>query len=949
MPSRLLKPCFQGARFCTHCVLTLLRWTLWLGLVVLLVFQLRLLAQRELAVPDFILRRIERELAASGLRVEIGHSTFDPAGSLLLENVRLVAPRLNEPLVTARTVFVRLDPWALAVRHLEVSEARLEGVTCYLPAMVSPTGRAEPLVRDLAATLHPDDRAKTFDVAHLEARIGNLVVGAAGAVHVRTRAVGEPAAFSLEQGLRHYLRVARALAERLPALDDWENPRLSLRLTPSEERIAFIRAELHADRVQRAIADRDRVDARTVRAVTAFPLAGAAVTRTRLDVSAAELTSERLGQLHDVTLHVEGKLSPGSRAFTPQRVDIAAADVIRSDVSTGAIRVQLAVNEFPMVRGQAAVLLAGTPWSLVAEGDALRRSGTLRAEGTVPHSLLEIIGRLAGRDLGTLLAYEEPAALRAQVDFAEGGRPVAARGRLDSGPVDVRGVALDAAGSDFAWEGTRVACDNLYLLQGESEARGSYTMDTATNDYRFLLTGRLRPPGIDGWFRDWWTRFWDDFDFTAAAPAADVDVAGRWRAPHLSTVFVSADALQPRLRGVPFDRVRTRIFVRPDFYDDLEFLATQGGRSARGSFARTVDLEAREWKSMEFDVRSDLDLAVARQLFGAERTDFLEPFHFATPPTLKLTGRLDGPASPNGEHIDVRIAADSTGAFAFHRFPLNDLRFTAHLKDDDLLIEKLAVRFAGGEATGRIELRGDGDTRRLGFDAVLNDARLGEAIRALENFSALRRGEAAESQSKFQHRLARGRLDLALSAEGPYADPFGFHGSGNAQITGADLAEINLLGILSSLLRRTLLDFTTLQLDTARANFVVDGRKLAFSEFKLTGPRAAIEARGDYYLDSKTMAFNAKVFPFEESSGLLGSAVGVVLTPLSNALEVKLSGQLESPSWTFAYGPTNFLRTLIGPGAKKDAAPTPATGTPPRSAPAPTSSEPATTPSPNRQ
>ncbi|HEY0944365.1 MAG TPA: AsmA-like C-terminal region-containing protein, partial [Opitutaceae bacterium] len=904
---------------------------------VLFVLQLRLLTQRELTVPAFILRQVEHELAASGLRVEIGRSTFDPAGRLLLENVRLVAPSFNEPLFAARTIFLRFDPWALAVRQLDVSEVRAEGVFCFVPAMVSPTGRAEPLVRNAALTLYSKGNDNTFELPQLDAQVGPLAVSVTGAFAVKPRPVGE-APRTTEEWMRNYLRVARRAAELLPLLDEWRNPRLSLQLTPSEERFAFVRAELLADRFERTIAGAGPLVVDRVRATTGFALASAGTGRMQLDMSAAGLASDRLGRLADVALHAEGVLPSDRRPFALAELDVSAASLLRPDVSTGALRVQLAPADFPLLRGRAGVLLGGAPWSLTAEGDVRRRAGTLDAEGTLPPSLLEIVGRLAGRDLAALLSYDGTPTLRAGVVFAEGGRPASAHGRLDSGPVDVRGVPLDAAGSDFAWEGTRLVCDNLLLRQGESEARGRYEMDTVTNDYRFLLTGRLRPLGIEGWFHDWWTNFWDDFDFAAAPPEADVDVAGRWREPRLSRVFVGADALHPGLRGVPFDRVRTRVFVRPEFYDDLEFLATRGAHSARGRFTRTVDLEAGEWRSMDFAVRSDLELTEAGRLFGAAGTELLEPFAFEKPPTLELSGRLDGPASPDGEHIDVRIVGDSKGSFAFHRFPLEDLRFTAHVRDDDLLIEKLAVRYAGGEASGRVELRGRGDTRHLGFDAVLSNARLGEAIRSLETFSALRRGEPEPPQSKFQHRLARGRLDLALSAEGPYADPFAFKGAGNAEITGADLGEINLLGILSSLLRRTLLDFTTLQLDTARANFAVDGAKLAFSEFKLTGPRAAIEAHGDYYLKSKTMAFNAKVFPFEESSGLLGSAVGVVLTPLSNALEVKLSGQLESPSWTFVYGPTNFLRTLIGPSAGKDAAPSvPAGGAvtpPPRPGPA---------------
>jgi hypothetical protein len=55
--------------------------------------------------------------------------------------------------------------------------------------------------------------------------------------------------------------------------------------------------------------------------------------------------------------------------------------------------------------------------------------------------------------------------------------------------------------------------------------------------------------------------------------------------------------------------------------------------------------------------------------------------------------------------------------------------------------------------------------------------------------------------------------------------------------------------------------------------------------------------------------------------------VGAVLTPLSNALEVRLTGTLEKPRWEFVMGPRNFLRTLAGEGGSPPAAP-PAAPTP---------------------
>jgi crotonobetainyl-CoA:carnitine CoA-transferase CaiB-like acyl-CoA transferase len=101
----------------------------------------------------------------------------------------------------------------------------------------------------------------------------------------------------------------------------------------------------------------------------------------------------------------------------------------------------------------------------------------------------------------------------------------------------------------------------------------------------------------------------------------------------------------------------------------------------------------------------------------------------------------------------------------------------------------------------------------------------------------------------------------------------------------------------------------------------------AYANDALRGANSAVDAHGQYYLDRRELDFRAKVFPFEESGSVLKSVVGAVLTPLSNALEVKLTGSLEKPDWAFVIGPTNFFRTLGG-------ADTPADGESPKAPPA---------------
>jgi hypothetical protein len=173
-----------------------------------------------------------------------------------------------------------------------------------------------------------------------------------------------------------------------------------------------------------------------------------------------------------------------------------------------------------------------------------------------------------------------------------------------------------------------------------------------------------------------------------------------------------------------------------------------------------------------------------------------------------------------------------------------------------------------------------------------------------------------------------GHLDGELAAQGRYGQPLSFHGDGHFLITGKELGEIHLLGLLSEMLSKTLLNFTSLRIGTAQANFKLDGSKVHFPQVKLVGASASIEAKGDYLLDAKTLDFNARVYPLQESKLALPYGLGLLLSPLSNFFELKLTGPLEKPSWVFVYGPTNILRLLTQP--RTGGAPyAPANGAPP--------------------
>jgi hypothetical protein len=119
---------------------------------------------------------------------------------------------------------------------------------------------------------------------------------------------------------------------------------------------------------------------------------------------------------------------------------------------------------------------------------------------------------------------------------------------------------------------------------------------------------------------------------------------------------------------------------------------------------------------------------------------------------------------------------------------------------------------------------------------------------------------------------------------------------------------VRLLGLLSDLI-----NFTALRFTSARTDFKLEGRKLVFPSVNITGANSAIQAHGDYTLDRHRLDFNARVYPFQESKSIFQNVMGAVLSPLSAVLEVKLTGPLDAPEWSFVVGPTNFLRALSQP------------------------------------
>ncbi|MEI6105524.1 MAG: AsmA-like C-terminal region-containing protein [Opitutae bacterium] len=913
-PSTPLK---HAIRFCGSCLVTLACWALWIGLSTTLVALSYIIVAKELPVPGFVLRRAEARLAGANLYIQFGRASFDPTGKILLEDVAVRMKPYAEPLITSRLVFVRRNLWSALAGQLLPDEIRLEGATLQLPAMISPSGTVEPLIRDLALTLRHEDNLWQVDLC--TGRIGQLAVTANGVLSTPARPAGA-APLAPEEIAARFLQMSRALARKVHQLDDFDEPSLVLRFDSpagvgNTATLLFTARAAHqpwgqpvtlgslAATATLRLDDKERRPLRLLAAIHHGAYRGDYTAENVRAIFLAQLALDKFSlQPLDVQFACSTLTAEGEQALGP---------VLHADLSA-----------WPDVTAEVAAQIKGEFLAAEVSARLREQSARLHAEGRGSPDFINSVLKVHTPRAAPFFNFGDPVTFRADAVLNPGWKFSSLSARVSGGRLDSRGVKITALRGRIDLHGSSFLAHDARVEMGDNLARGSYWMDFGTTDYRMLLDGRLRPMEINGWFAgEWWRNFWNNhFAFPGAPPTGEVDLQGRWRDPTLTTFFGRAAAQDATVWHGEFEQARAVVFLRPNFTHGLAFAATRagGGQQLTGSFRRFAGTSTQEPGRFEFNLDSNADPAALARMLDGHADDILANLKFNQPPRIHAEGRIG--ASP-----EYTFHGQAEGGLYYFGFPLDTAQVAGTVQGPKVRLDPIEFTTAGGRGQGRATVDGPADARRLGFDVSLKGADLARTIRAVEayQFSRTKQKSASMTESKFMKRASGGRLDLALAAEGRPGDLPSFTGAGTASLTGTELAEIQLFGALSQLLSGLSLKFSSLKLDTARTSFTMAAGRLHFPDLKISGPSAVIDAHGDFTFENSLLDFTAKFKPFEESRNPLTAVVGLVINPITSFLDLKLKSSLSNPNWT-----------IFG-----DAAPAPET--PPPSPPPPAGPPPA--------
>jgi hypothetical protein len=168
----------------------------------------------------------------------------------------------------------------------------------------------------------------------------------------------------------------------------------------------------------------------------------------------------------------------------------------------------------------------------------------------------------------------------------------------------------------------------------------------------------------------------------------------------------------------------------------------------------------------------------------------------------------------------------------------------------------------------------------------LLDASYGQAKRQLSDLLGFKEDASP---------LEAGRLDTSLSLL-LHPDPQSTSGQGRISIREANLGTIRLFGGLSSVLGGMGLKFASVKMDAFTADWKVENRVMTVSNGHVASPSLNLTLNGTMDLETKNLNMVSELTLF---TGLFSK----VLAPVSETMQLDLSGPFENPNWKIRFNP----------------------------------------------
>lgn len=448
-------------------------------------------------------------------------------------------------------------------------------------------------------------------------------------------------------------------------------------------------------------------------------------------------------------------------------------------------------------------------------------------------------------------------------------------------------------------------------------------------EYRFLLTGSLRPMAIAHFMEPWWTDVFSDFKFSKGHfPRADISVAGQWGAPEYIYVYGNVVADGGIRNGVEFEKASLDIWVNPSHIAILNLYAANENRTLTGA----LDWTYPEHKLTRYDInkvfaKSTLNKRELIAMGGERVKDVVKILDFYNAPQISLKLFMPNPATHKNPKDTANLDYFAEGLTKAGKFNLQNLKFKAFANGDDIEIRGATFNFGGGEGSGNIDLSKVDAKDCFRADIKLKNANQYDFVETLQSLGETPQEDknsdvksvvksdvksVAKSDGKKDNSLdesyKKGLVSGTVKIEGFTDDAKSIKARGKAQLVNKDLAEIHILGAISRTASAMSIPLGSFDMTSASSDFEISDGVASFPTLKIEGDTAIITGQARYNFIDDDITAKAIFAPFAAVKIPVFSQIMAIADPILSVVQISLNGKFDDPQVSLSLKPFNMFK-----------------------------------------
>jgi len=882
-PSAVIR---ESVNVCCKSLLDMAYTLFVIVLLILVAFFTYIIAIEEAPFPGFVLRLMENKLEARGAALSMKGVRITPNGRIIIEEPILRSNELQDTIAQADSITIKINPSLLIFGSLNITNVSISNGRFLAPAVLSPSGVSQVIADRIDLNIDNNRKSLSINFAKLQSK--NLRFFASGSL--------KKDFLLIPQG-RPPKTLGALLINNLPKF--WEIEKHFQLIDQADIQARFdVRSkekqtiELTTTVPKCELPNKTRIS--TVRIKAQLPESGGLALEVTADT--AHLPQEL--RVANPKLSAVWPQLPTRESWLPTLFAAHAAHVEKAE--TPALSGFVAEGSILDSKVSYAGLFtfAQKAFSISGNHNLVNKTTHINLEGEIgQHAPNAIAALLKQPSLATIATIHEAPYLKASATLDESFKPLTTNAFLDAGPITIQGARFDRSLAFAETKGPHLSVPDIFLRSGKQNGWLGIDYNLATKKRRFLIDGLFDPNTLNDWFPPWWADFWsENFQFPEGGFYCLLDSRGTHGQPDAQRITGLGMSPNLGIRGEPMDFLRTRMFIRLHYFDLYDFDLRRPEGRAEGEtqiyVARDPVDQKDKLSGLWIDATSSIDPRIGPTVLYEIATDIeeiLEPYAFENPPTVKAiasTKRIQGEFQYEAE-LDI----DMPEAFTFFDYPLDGAKSKVFLENDIIRIPEATASLGAGVVRAKADIFDDDIT----LEASLEKANFGKALQATVQYFAVDDPTIAEDVEIDKLTDYGGLINMDFAGTGILGDSLSYEGKGVYNIKKADLGKLQMFGLLSKVLEATPLRFSTLSFENAVGSYSAHKTYLEYPDLLMTGPAARVKAEGRYNLDAELLDFKAKLFPFRQSSMPVMALVGVVLEPLSHALEVRLTGTLGEP------------------------------------------------------